>query len=296
MQRAAGWAALLWASALAVACVPALNTRGRIVCGDAGECPQGFECRAGRCCPSEAGASCPAEPADASADAPGDANPDALVTCDPDAGAGGGCPADNECRAGVCCPSGAGAECPPGSAGAPCTGTDDCSRVRVGGNRICALQVGGASAPGGYCFADCDPMAPEDACAPLGVCVGSGHNGVCLRRCPTAGQSCRDGGGYWCSVIGMTTAGAVNACLPDCTSTDPRVTCDTTRGYRCYRRGHICNVACTPTDGGTDSCATLDSSLACDPASNVCLQRCGAGLPACITGLMCDRGFCQSPP
>ncbi|MBI5512959.1 MAG: hypothetical protein HY909_04280 [Deltaproteobacteria bacterium] len=288
------------AFALVVGCVPEWDTTGQLRCGVGGLCPAGLSCVSGRCCPvGGASGQCPVGVPDSGADAPQVTDSTADTAATPDAPADSAmmdaptdrppetcvgvgtssCGVGSECREGVCCDVNAGAECPAGSIGSPCTEARDCVRT-PGTSVICyrgAVSGEREEYPRGYCSSGCERTANPDGCGALGVCVIEGFFSACARRC-AAGRSCREG--YTCRPYNATLNRQADVCVPDCTR---GAYCP--NGQACYARGRTCRPACST--AMDRACPALTG---CSPADRVCLQSCLVGCPPgtnCGEGLLC---------
>ncbi|MDP3276837.1 MAG: hypothetical protein Q8Q09_16675 [Deltaproteobacteria bacterium] len=264
-------------SALVGCGVAPLDRTGVIRCGTDiadGGCPTRFECRSGRCCPSDSPANmCPIEVSrDGSVRCPNDRN----------------CPGGLVCTFDRCCP-------------ADGSGTGLCGAQRVGA--ACADDVSCGPGlrcfesnpqsftriPGGYCAPPTECVANDNNCGPSGVCV----SGTCYARCiVTPGsevsqcisQTPSSRSAYSCRRLSFDVNATDGACLPDCNA-DPSV----------CAVGSICQP-----DGFCDGRCT--QSTECPGAQFECeSSRCEQRFLACNVTADCnERGgsylSCQQRP
>jgi hypothetical protein len=166
----------LWS--LAACNAPDLDTTGRIECGSdptaANNCPSGFECRAGRCCPTGSAPNCPGHIVGGACtsaddcDAPNGSTPVCLTTA-----------------FGFLAPTGyCSHTCDPSSA-STCPTNSTCRHEPVSNTNLCFANCnsGGATGYIGPC-----PMAPNGlAC--FGAMTGS-NAGLCLPDCGNSDTQC----------------------------------------------------------------------------------------------------------
>lgn len=260
--------ATLYAALLAACAIPDLDTAGNIRCGTEGLCPEGFQCRIGRCCPAAAPSVCPALPAN-------------VVGAPCVAGA---CTIDLGTRS-------ISATCLPREPGGYCTivGCDlNDSAGSCGEFGACVPRNSGAT-----CVRRCafDPMRPQpQPCRDLPgeVPAGTSTQYVCIKdpydRTTTAGLCVPD-----CTRMNWCTGNTIcdpttRSCLPtDCRRT-PNVcepmglSCDSSTG-QCFRCSDYRGVECSR------------AGRPCGLVGMACRQRCSSTTP-CPIDATCVAGLC----
>ncbi len=261
---------LAWALLLGACAIPDLDTAGNIRCGSDGACPDGYQCRIGRCCPAGAARNaCPTVPA---------GTPGAPCT-------GATCTATLGARqvAGTCVATFPGGYCTV----ANCDVND--SAGTCGEFAACV-----ASNTATVCIRRCafDPSRPQpQACRDLaGEAPGGATQYVCIKdpydRAATAGLCVPD-----CTRVNW--CGANTMCDPatrSCLATD----CRRTAGV-CESMGQSCDAA----NGQCFRCADQRTAADCNRVGrpcgvttlNQCRQRCAPGA-ACPAGSLCVNNFC----
>lgn len=266
------WRPLAYAALLGACAVPDLDTSGAIRCGTEGVCPDGYQCRIGRCCPAGAPVNaCPAVPAGT----PG--APCAGTTCTANLGtreAVGTCVTTfpgGYCTVTGCDVNNSDGACGPSAACVPSANTANCIRR-------CGF----------------DPARPQpQPCRDLAgeLAPGQSSSYVCVKD----------------PFDRTTTAGL---CVPDCTRFNwcgANTVCDrVTRSCAavdCRRTPGVCEPmgqSCDATSGACFRCGDLRSLGDCTRTGrpcvytplNQCRQRCSVTTP-CPTGATCVLGVCS---
>jgi hypothetical protein len=268
-------ARLAWAHvALLCACaIPDLDTAGNIRCGTDGVCPDGYQCRIGRCCPAGAALNaCPVIPAGT----PGAPCPATSLTCTANLGA--------RQVAGTCATNFPGGYC-------TVTGCDVNNSEGTCGPSAACVPSGTAA----NCVRRCtfDPSRPQpQSCRDLPGELAAGATSA-----------------YVCIKDPYDRSVAAGLCVPDCTRLNycgANTTCDaTTRGcvpIDCRRAMGVCEPmgqSCDASNGQCFRCADVRGAE-CTRAGRPCVltlgsqcrQRCGTGMP-CPTGASCLLGSCN---
>lgn len=210
--------------AMLSACV-SLDTQGRILCGDGGMCPSGFECRWGRCCPSGSSTS----------ECPLGLNDSFGLTYLP---SGTVCPAGFIYTGSVnrCCPVRDTSPCSASRVGNPCTDRRECDDTPSAG--CIKMTDTGMQFPDSYCFRLC---SNDGDCGANAVCLQAVH--ICAPLCTLQTSErfapCRvpaDGRSKYVCVklrdLNPSVTDGRAICVPDCT----------VPGYQCGD-----NFECDPT-------------------------------------------------
>jgi len=268
------WRALSYAALLCACGISDLDTKGNIRCGADGACPDGYQCRVGRCCPAGAALNaCPVVPVGT----PGAPCAATSITCTANLGSRevvGNCIA--AFPGGYCTVSG----CDPNNSDGTCGSSAAC--VPNGTSANCLRRCG---------FDPARPPPQPCRDLPGEVPTGEETRYVCIKD----------------PYDRTTTAGL---CVPDCTRLNycgANTTCDAaTRScvpVDCRRTAGVCEPmgqSCDAANGSCFRCSDQRTAAECTRAGRPCTvtlggqcrQRCNATTP-CPTGAMCVLGFCN---